>query len=58
MQAQQHDDRFSAQLEQYEGVDDASGSEPCSGENSAGVGELRRYEEEEIVTEPWPPVRW
>jgi hypothetical protein len=58
MQTRQHEDMFDAQLERYEGADKAASSEPNSGENGAGEGELRRYEEEEIVTKPWPPLHW
>jgi hypothetical protein len=53
MQTRQHEDRFSAQRDHYEGVDSAPDSAPRSRESAAG--ELRRYDEEEVVTKPWPP---
>ena len=58
MQTQQHDDMSTAQLEHQEGAESAPGSAPRSGENGAGEGELCRYEEEEVATKPWPPLRW
>jgi hypothetical protein len=58
MQAHQHEEMFSAQLEKREGPDNAPASEQRSQENGTGEGGLRRYEEEEIVTKPWPPLRW
>jgi hypothetical protein len=57
MQTRQHEDTFGAQqLERYQGADKAAGAEPDSGAGGAGEGELCRYDEEEIATQPWPPV--
>jgi len=58
MQSQQHDGELSPQFEHYEVAESVPGSELRSRENSATEGELRRYEEEEIVTKPWPPQSW
>jgi hypothetical protein len=47
MQTDEHED---------ESADSAPSSEPRLAED--GTGDLHRYEEEEIATKPWPPLRW
>ena len=48
MQIRQHDDTSSALL----AAEEADASDPRSHESE---GELQRYDEEEIITKPWPP---
>jgi hypothetical protein len=55
MQPHQHEDRFHAQLDHCESADSAPRSESRLVES--GTVELQRYEDEEIATKPWPPLR-
>ncbi|MEO8181186.1 MAG: hypothetical protein ABI895_20300 [Deltaproteobacteria bacterium] len=56
MQPHEHQDMFNAQLDHDEGADSAPSSESRLVES--GTVELHRYEDEEIATKPWPPLRW
>ena len=57
MQTQQHHDISGGQLEHYDGNENAAGSRQQASDNGANEGELQRYEDEEIVTKPWPPLQ-
>ena len=52
MQTHGQENTSDTQLEQYEDSDDAR-----TRQLPAGDGELGRYDDDEIVTAPWPPHR-
>jgi hypothetical protein len=52
MQAHSGNDTSGSHLEQYDDGDDAP-----TRQHPAGEAELDRYEDDEVVTAPWPPYQ-
>jgi hypothetical protein len=46
-----------AQLDQYDDSSEPRNSQQWNGSNEREQ-ELRRYDDEEVVTKPWPPYHW
>ena len=56
MQSQQHD---SSERREHFDADTMPSTRRCGGRERTELDEgLQRYEEEEIVTKPWPPQLW
>jgi hypothetical protein len=57
MQMREHE-LSGAQLEQSEDGRDAANPQGWGSSQQEPEQQLRRYDDEEVVTKPWPPQRW
>jgi hypothetical protein len=57
MQMREHE-LSGAQLEQSEDGRDAASPQSWGSAQQEPEQQLRRYDDEEVVTKPWPPQRW